>query len=429
MNLPQNHPLRIELNDEVHARPPHSVSAPARISYFALISSPEDAEHERRHVRDLCSRAGVQPPQSATNHFTADFGDFRLRWERHTEFTRYQIIAPDPDEKAFENPAIDLMPKDWLEQLSGTLLVAANMAIFQEKDRYSPEKISQDFFSGRSILASSVSGGAAQAFTDFRIAQDGFTRMMIVNGNMTPRQTGRTAQRLFEIDTYRMMALLTFPVARELRPFLARSNTELAAITNLMDENNAGGDQPLLDRLIQLEAAIESRYADHQYRFSAADAYYDLVKSRIAELREDRLPGFQTFEEFMERRLAPAMSTCRSVSDGIQALSERVDRTTQLLSTRVGMAREQQNQKLLETMARRAKLQLRLQQTVEGLSVAAISYYVVGLVGYGAKALKTLGAPIDANLAMGIALPLVILSAAFCVRNIRKHIAGPDDED
>jgi uncharacterized membrane-anchored protein len=433
MTLPQDHPFRIELNDEVHARPPQSIETPARISYLALISPPEDADRERDHVRELCIRAGLDMPESIGNHIIADFGDFWLKWERHTEFARYQILASDESGDAFKSPAISLVPQDWLEQLNGTLLVAANMAISLQEDRFSPETISDDYFSGHPVLASSVAGGASMAFTDFRIGEDGFTRMMILNKNMTPRQTGRTAQRLLEIETYRMMALLTFPVARELRPFVARSNTELAAITNQMDAGSSGGDQPLLERLIQLEAGIESRYADHQYRFSAADAYYDLVRSRIAEMREERLQGFQTFEEFMERRLAPAMSTCRSVSEGIRALSERVERTTQLLSTRVGMAREQQNQKLLETMARRAKLQLRLQQTVEGLSVAAISYYVVGLVGYGAKALQTLGLPVDPNLAMGITLPVVVLSAAFGVRNIRKRIASksgePEQED
>ncbi len=51
------------------------------------------------------------------------------------------------------------------------------------------------------------------------------------------------------------------------------------------------------------------------------------------------------------------------------------------------MALEAQNQTLLASMDRRARLQLRLQQTVEGLSVAAICYYVVGLaLGCAARA-------------------------------------------
>jgi uncharacterized membrane-anchored protein len=47
-----------------------------------------------------------------------------------------------------------------------------------------------------------------------------------------------------------------------------------------------------------------------------------------------------------------------------------------LLSTRVNVDRQLQNQKLLKSMNERARMQLRLQTTVEGLSVAAVTYYV-----------------------------------------------------
>jgi uncharacterized membrane-anchored protein len=84
--------------------------------------------------------------------------------------------------------------------------------------------------------------------------------------------------------------------------------------------------------------------------------------------------------------------------------------------------RERQNQELLGSMDRRARLQLRLQETVEGLSVAAITYYVVGLVGYAAKGLKSVGLAVDADLAMGISIPIVALLAALGVRQIRRSV-------
>jgi uncharacterized membrane-anchored protein len=260
-----------------------------------------------------------------------------------------------------------------------------------------------------------------------RIQADGSSRLLIYDEHLTQRQAGRMVQRLVEIDTYRMMALLALPLSRALNPFLAASESELAEITTLM-QDGPREDPQLLERLTRLQAAIESRYADHRYRFSAAAAYYALVQRRIGELREERLQGLQTFAEFMERRLAPAMSTCATVSGTIDALSERIARSTNLLATRVGMARERQNQRLLEGMARRAKLQLRLQQTVEGLSVAAISYYVVGLVGYAAKAAKASGVPIDPDLAIGVAVPLVVLLAALGIRQIRRHLKDDGEE-
>lgn len=102
-----------------------------------------------------------------------------------------------------------------------------------------------------------------------------------------------------------------------------------------------------------------------------------------------------------------------------------------LLSTRVDIKRERQNQDLLASMDRRARLQLRLQQTVEGLSLAAIVYYVVGLVAYVAKAGKSAGLPIEADLLVGLALPVVALTVLLVLRRARRrlHRAEPDGGD
>jgi uncharacterized membrane-anchored protein len=145
------------------------------------------------------------------------------------------------------------------------------------------------------------------------------------------------------------------------------------------------------------------------------------VQRRIIDLRERRLEGIQRFDEFTERRLAPAMSTLQAVALRQESLTERLARAVQLLSTRVDITREAQNQKVLESMNRRAKLQLRLQQTVEGLSVAAVTYYLVGLVGYAAKAAKTEGLDVNPDLAAGISIPIVAALIAFGVHRLRRH--------
>jgi uncharacterized membrane-anchored protein len=423
MSLPPDHALRRELNDEVHARPPLEMETPAKISYFVLLSEAGNRAAEQNHLRQLFERMDRPAPAISGGHLTADFGNFRMKWERHTEFTRYTIVAGGDAGNPWTEPAIGLLPSDWTAGLKGTTLVATNVVLLPPPASISYAEISSRYFSGNPLTGSTVGDGAAIAITDFHIAGDGFGRLLFFNNGMSPTQTGRMVQRLLEIDTYRMMALLAFPIARELSPFLARREAELAEITAEMTAGKMSDDQILLDRLIQLEAAIKARYDNHHYRFRAAEAYAELVNARIADLREQRLAGFQPLGQFMERRLTPAMSTCRSVSRGIEALSRRVGRSTQLLSTRVGIVREHQNQKLLEGMARRAKLQLRLQQTVEGLSVAAISYYVVGLIGYAAKAIEKTGLPVSPEAAMGISLPFVIFFAAFGLRSIRKRIS------
>jgi uncharacterized membrane-anchored protein len=287
---------------------------------------------------------------------------------------------------------------------------------------FDPDAISSAHFDGNILIGSSVSGGKGVALADFRIRPDGMSRMLMLDLGMAPAQAGRIVQRLLEIDTYRMMALLTLPVARACGPMLSESGAELADITTRLAASDSAGQAVLLERLMRLEAQIETKFASTQYRFSAAVAYYELVRSRIEELREDRIEGLQTFEEFTERRLAPAMSTCASVSQRLNALSARVARSTQLLATQLAVYRDRQNQTLLETMARRAKLQLRLQQTVEGLSVAAITYYLVGLVGYAAKGVSALGLKLNAELVTGLAIPVVAILVAYGVKGLRRKL-------
>ncbi|MFK5088320.1 DUF3422 family protein, partial [Klebsiella pneumoniae] len=53
LKLPDNHPLRIELNNEVHARPPEALVAPCRISYLALWSDYTMRERQWQAVCDL----------------------------------------------------------------------------------------------------------------------------------------------------------------------------------------------------------------------------------------------------------------------------------------------------------------------------------------------------------------------------------------
>jgi uncharacterized membrane-anchored protein len=274
-----------------------------------------------------------------------------------------------------------------------------------------------------------VSGGAATALTDFRVHEDGFSRHLLLDHATTPWQAGRVIQRLLEIDTYRIMALLALPVARESAAILTTSARELANITAALVHADAADEPDLLDRLTRLEAEIENRQSETRYRFSASDAYYELVRQRIDELREQRIQGLQTFREFTERRLAPAMNTCRSAAARQESLSQRVARATRLLSTRVDLTRERQNQALLESMDRRASLQLRLQSTVEGLSVAAVTYYVVALIGHAAEALREAGVAVRPVLAMGISIPVVVAIAGFGVHRIRHAVTGKRGPD
>lgn len=422
MTLPPEHRLRAELNFEVHARPPDALAAPLRVSYLALLRGDAPREAALGAMRTLALRFGVTPPNEGASHWSADLGAFRVRWEQHTEFHRVMFIRDGVSEKPFAEPAIDVVPADWVAALPGELLVAADLEMCLDAE----ETLAQEVFPG-SQLVGSVIGGRGLAFTDFRISGDGFSRFLLVAGSMPPMLAGRNVQRLLEIDTYRMMALLALPVARALGPHLTRWEQELAEIASALTKAGPEDEPVLLNRLTDLASEIESQEATTRYRFSAAAAYYALVQRRIAELREERMEGLQTFQEFTERRLAPAMDTCQSTVARQEALSGRVTRVTQLLQTRVDITREEQNRQVLGSMNRRAKQQLRLQQTVEGLSTAAITYYIVGLVSYAAKAMPARWG-IDPDYATAAAVPLAAVFVAWGLRRARRKLDLKDDD-
>ncbi|MEO1694035.1 MAG: DUF3422 domain-containing protein, partial [Pseudomonadota bacterium] len=326
MTLPDNHPQRFQLNDEVHARPPESLTAPCAITYLALFGASQRGE-DRRAITELAIGAGVTPPDEGQSHYSEDFGTYRLKWERHTEFSRIKIIAPLLAGPPFDRNAIDHLPSDWVANLPGSVLVACNVLLLSEpKKGVDHDALARDAFSGNWLIGSEIGGGAAHAFTDFRVHSDGFSRLVVYDHGLKPRQAGRTIQRLVEIDTYRMLALLAFPVARGLAPKLGVQERELAQIANAMTSESSVEEPKLLDRLTRLQAQIESGHAETDYRFGAARAYYDLVSRRISDLRETRVEGLQTFKEFTERRLMPAIQTCNAIATRQEELSRRVAR-------------------------------------------------------------------------------------------------------
>jgi uncharacterized membrane-anchored protein len=422
--LPPDHPERFRLADEVHARPPEAIATPSRASHIAVLVAVEQRGAEQAHLAALCAQFGVPAPGPDATHFSADLGPVRLKWERHGEFSGYTLFAEGRSAAPFSEPPLSMLPAQWLQGVPGTTIFAAHAELIPfEGDTPGAEFLATHF--GANVpVGAEVGGGTGQAFTDFRIREDGCARFLVLDHGFTPRQAGRMLQRLFEIETYRMMALLALPVAREQAKRIVTIERSLATLTAGISKG--GGDETLLQALTGLAAEVESGLAASQFRFGACRAYHDLVTTRIGELRERRLAGIQTIEEFMARRFTPAVATCASASQRLHDLSERVAQACALLSTRVDIAREKQNQMLLESMNRRARLQLRLQQTVEGLSVAAIVYYVAGLIGYVAKGLKASGLHVDPDLTVGLAIPLVAGLAVFVLRRAHRKTFGSD---
>jgi uncharacterized membrane-anchored protein len=378
---------------------------------------------DRAHLDVLLDRFGGPRPAPNVNHVFQDFGPFRLKWERHTEFCTWTVFVDGTGADAFAEPALSVVPADWRADLPGSRLVAIHAAVERAESPSAVEDLGR-YFDPEFMAGSAVAGGGAEVWTDFRIHEDGYGRILVRDLALRPRQAGRLVQRLLEIETYRMTALLALPVAREVGPTISAADRELVAITQAMhDLTGLGDERRLLGKLTGLAAEVERVTAQSSYRFGAARAYDALVERRIGELREQRIEGVQTIAEFMDRRLAPALRTCAATAERLEAIAGRLQRAGDLLRSRVEIAQQAQNQDLLASMDRRARIQLRLQATVEGLSVAAISYYVVGLLGYAAKALEKSGLPVQPETVTGLAIPIVIAAVWMLVRRVRRHIS------
>jgi len=419
--FPPDHPQRIELADEVHARPPERLATPARASYVALLVDSEAREQELRHLQTLCKRFDVAGPPPGATHFRAALGSLRLKWERHGEFSGYTFAVEGLATAPFDDTAASTLPAGWLAAVPGRTVAAVHAEVSSASLLAPDAAAFAQRFSGLTVVGADIADGSATLYTDFRLHDDGCSRIWLVNRKLTEPQTGRMLQRLFEIEAYRVLALLALPIARRQAPRIAAIESSLATLTDSMAREGAN-DESLLKELMRLAAEVESGIAASQFRFGACEAYHGLVLRRIAELRESRLPGLQTIDEFMSRRLAPAAATCANVAQRLKGLADRIGQASALLATRVGIEREHQNQSLLASMDRRAKLQLRLQQTVEGLSIAAIVYYVAGLVGYLAKALRGAGLRIDPDVAVGVSIPLVAVALLFALRRSRRRL-------
>lgn len=427
MAAPIDHPLRFPLAAELHARPFAELEAPERISHIAMLTGTGSRDTERDCLDELCSRLGGTPPSEEATHHIMDFGTFRLKWERHTEFTTYTFLRHGPFDSPFAEPAASLVPADWLTGLPGERVVAMHLALLPADGDRADATVAKHLAES-SLCRATVLGGAAEIATDHRIAPDGFTRMLVFDRSLLPRQAGRLVQRLAEIQTYRDMALLALPKAREAAPTIARIDAALAELTGMMTSTGQIDDeQRMLERLITLSAEIEENIAATSYRFAAARAYEGLVIDRVTEIAEVPLADHPTPSAYVDRRFTPAMRTCASTAARQSSLSERATRAANLLRTRVDITLEAQNRDLLASMDRRAKLQLRLQQTVEGLSVAAITYYLVSLVGYLLYAMKAAGVAMNVPVVQGLSVPVVAGLIWLGARRARRRLTRDDE--
>lgn len=428
--LPADFALRGELHHEIHARPPANIHLPALVFYVAVLNQGVSVEAELAHLRLLKGQQDLQPEDVAGNFVRLQCDGFTLKWERHSEYSRYSIVQPltETISSVFLTPRLFdclLADSQWIKTIPGQTLAAIAIAmqpaaIRSQGYRYEDLKA---WFPDTDIVASLIGANSHScAASDFVLREDGVVRMAVFSEESSPgTRAGRLAQRLLELETYRLLALRGLSESKKISPILAELEHSLGEVTSRL-EANAEGHEELFGLHMAMAAKVERAIADSSYRFAATMAYEALVNQRIEELRERTLPGTPSIGEFVRRRLSPASATVASTSRRLASLSDRVGRSSALLRAHVDIATEAKSQQLLEKLAIGQRTQLRLQVTVEGLSIAAITYYVTSLIAHGVHALEGLGIALHAEVVAGACIPLVALMVWRFSRRVHKAI-------
>ena len=419
-----DHPLRYALANELHARPFPVAQVPCTVAFLAIKKPDQavgrDRDDDVAHLIDLLDRHGVPHPQPDATHYAGQIGRHWLKWEQHTEFVTYTAITQNVSERAFDPADFEVFPPDWLMASPGQRVTSILMRVVPRPVDGQVNACLANWFEPESLAVSKMLDDSAICASDFRIDPAGHMRFAVfVSDETGRRRTGRIIQRLCEIETYKAMSMLGFARVKNMTSRIGELDKKLTELMMEMTDGMASPDA-LLPQLLSTSTELETLSARSSFRFGATGAYEAIVNQRIKVLREERFHGRQSFADFMMRRYDPAMRTVNSTERRLQALSDRAIRAGELLRTRVDVERSAQNQALLESMDRRAQIALRLQHTVEGLSVVAISFYAVTLVSDFLYPLTKDGIS-QGRLTSIVTLP-VILCVWIAIRQIRKRL-------
>ncbi len=421
----KEHGLRARVLAEVHARPFEPMTGCKRILHFAFMTNHEEAEQATAALAQFCQERAAPAPLAGAKHHRVELPPVVLLWERHGEFVTYtwefpqevSASANDAEKTAFRPNAGELAKVMRLLPQPGPLIVAIDLDVLPEA---SVGDSWHRLFGQSELAASEVMHGAAIVATDFHADVFGFVRILVLDRKLTEVEAGALAQRLLELETYRTLALLGLPRAQELSPSIGRIEAELPQLIGEMrDSEGLEASRQLLDRLNALAADLETGAAQSLYRFGATKAYYDIVNVRLDTIGERALPNLPTLAAFLARRLNPAMRTCAAIEARQDTLSQKLARAAQLLRTRVEVELESQNQDLLRKMNERVRMQLRLQQTVEGLSVAAITYYISSILHLILEGVHQQEHALNPTLATAICVPFILILVWWNVHRLR----------
>jgi uncharacterized membrane-anchored protein len=407
------HPQRARLHNELHARPSIHFEEPAHLHHYAFL----DTDGLAADILGRLSEITGKSPDTEAAQEVIDLGGQVLKWERHTEFFTLTLLVPRLGQGELWPAPPPLLAE--VVARHQKVLINASLILVESEATWSGDAQTYGF---RDPAGSWVGNGDASVWSDFQLTAAGVNRLLLVNRGLNAFRLGRMARRLLEIETYRMMASLALPVAKQMSVELHERELELG---KLLDRNTEeGSSRPLLAAISELSARLERSGARSRQRFSATEAYARIVFIRIEELCEERLGDRPRLGTFILRRFQPTVHYCAAINQRQESLAESVARFNDLLRTRAQVEIEEQNFEILHSLNERASSQLKIQKAVEGLSIIVISYYLFSLFKLGLQSLDALGVKVEPSIAAGVLGPLglgIIGLLAWRIRRVKNH--------
>lgn len=424
----QFHSQRQMIAEEVHARPFQQLNSPLKVLHFAMMLGDLSMDEVRQAVSDFFVRCGGRAMEKGTGFDYQQITPLALRWEAHTEF--YTLTLYQQTDQPDWQQTLRGLPVDWSESLPGELITGVQIHVRSPEAPpliMANDKIPVDTFGDHQVIGSTVMRGAATLWTDFKPhGQFGLDRILVQDNHLHAYQCGRLLQRLCEIDTYRAVALLGLAPARDTMRRVSALDQELAVLTRQLSDLEKGKASETLDALMALAAQTEEISAQTVNRFSASDAYYALIRMRISELQEQRVEGLQTMEQFIERRVDPAMRTWRSAAARLERVSERITRASNLLRSSIDLSTEEQIHGLLTSMNKRTRRQLTLQAKLETFSIIVVTYYLFDLVERTIRHM-TSGEPEEIAINwLSYSLPAIVLVVWWYFRKVTREFKSDE---
>jgi uncharacterized membrane-anchored protein len=409
------HPLYHEAVSAAHARPALEVPVPGRVSSAVFVTGEQPSGQQARSILEQAAAThGLTIISQNDNEVILGHGAARVKWEQHTEFASLTAVQGGGDEASPDLLGLLLDAGAF----AGELISRTVFIVEPAGTRSAP-----DLREGTDLpIRVRLNGGAQSLYADLRHDERGWITYHLEAIDHAPQRLGRLIQRLLEIESYRLLAYLAMPLVRQIGPQIGRLDRQINDIAQRASANpDADEEAAILEELTSLSAGLQHLGSTAEFRFSASLAYAAIVNERLRELREERIEGFQRLSTAIRRRLEPNMRSCQALQARIDRGARRISNISELLRTRVDLQLQTQNASLLKSIDSRAQAQLQLQETVEGLSVAAISYYCIGLLAYFLKGLEHMTGKEFQFEALVFAIPVIIILILLMVRRIRRH--------